>query len=239
MNIALVFAGGTGQRMNTKSMPKQFLELHGKPIIIYTLEQFEMHPDVDGIVIACIESHIAYMQKLLENFNIKKVVGIVPGGHNGQESIFHGLCYIEEHFPDDSVVLIHDGVRPLIDAGTISKCIESTLKHGNGITVTAAVETIVADSSDGKLGTIMDRSRCKLARAPQAFILKDIIASHKKAIKEGKTDFIDSASLMRNYGFDLCEVEGLPENIKITTPVDFYIFRAVVDAKESFQILGL
>ena len=124
MNIAVIFAGGSGLRMHTKSRPKQFLELNGKPIIIYTLELFDNHPEIDGIVVACIESWIPFLEKMIRKFEISKVVKIVPGGNSGQDSIYHGLCAAEE-FADgkDANVLIHDGVRPLITEETITRAV--------------------------------------------------------------------------------------------------------------------
>ena len=142
MNIALIFAGGTGQRMNAGAVPEQFLKLHGKPIIIYTIEQFENHTQIDEIVVVCLEKWIPYLKKLLENFCIRKVNVIVPGGKTGQESIYNGIKVIFEKFPSDSIVLVHDGVRPLIDEATITANIDSVKKYGNAITVTPAIETL-------------------------------------------------------------------------------------------------
>ncbi len=239
MNIALIFAGGTGQRMNSKSTPKQFLKLHSKPIIVYTIEQFNDHPEIDGIVVACLASHINYMEQLKKQFSLDKIKAIVPGGATGQESIYNGLAAIEEHFPADSTVLVHDGVRPLIDDETISACIECVEKHGNAITVVSAQETVVADCKEGMVGEILNRSRCQMARAPQCFKLNELIGCHRKAREENRDDFIDSASIMQNYGYELYTVEGKRENIKITTPMDFYIFRAIIDVRENSQIFGL
>ena len=124
MNLGVIFAGGSGKRMNTKSKPKQFLDLNGKPIIIYTIELFDNHPNVDGIVIVCIEDWIPYLKKMLSKFEISKVITIVPGGKTGQESIYNGLCaaekYAAEKNDSDTIVLIHDGVRPLITEDTIT-----------------------------------------------------------------------------------------------------------------------
>lgn len=239
MNIALIFAGGTGQRMNTKSTPKQFLKLHDKPIIVYTMEQFQFHPEIDGIVVACLESHISYVEQLAKQFSLDKVKAVVPGGATGQESIFRGLQEIEKQFPKETVVLVHDGVRPLVDAETISSCLACVREKGNAVTVVPAQETVVADCKDGIVGEIMNRSRCLMARAPQCFKLEELIGCHRKAMEEGREDFIDSASLMQNYGYDLYTAPGKMENIKITTPMDFYIFRAIIDVRENSQIFGL
>lgn len=239
MNCALIFAGGTGKRMHTSGIPKQFLELYGKPIIIYTLEKFENHDDVDCIVIACLEQWIPKLWKLCQRFHITKVQAIVPGGETGQDSIYHGLVKVHEIAGDDAIVLVHDGVRPLVDPETITKNIETALKRGNAITVTPATETIFINSRDNEVGEILDRSQCELAKAPQTFHVGELLDCHEKARGEGLHDFIDSANLFRHYGKPLYTVEGRTENIKITTPVDYYIFKAVVTAKESSNAFGL
>lgn len=238
MNIAVIFAGGTGQRMNTKSKPKQFLEMHGKPVLIYTMENFQNHPQIDAIVLVCLESWIDYAEKLLKKFGITKVKAVVPGGKTGQESIFHGIKKVHELFGDENIVLIHDGVRPLINEDVITRCIESVKSHGNAITVAPAIETIFV-KKDNKVGKIFKRLKCLMGKAPQCFYEKDIYNAHLKANEEHLMDFIDSADLMQHYGFELYTVEGPAENIKITTPSDFYTFRAIMDARENYQILGL
>jgi 2-C-methyl-D-erythritol 4-phosphate cytidylyltransferase len=123
MNIAVVFAGGTGTRMNTKSKPKQFLEVHGKPVLIYTLENFQNHPQIGGIILVCLASWIDYAKDLVRKFGISKVSKIVPGGKSGQESIFNGLKAAIKVYGENNIVLVHDGVRPLIDDDIITKCI--------------------------------------------------------------------------------------------------------------------
>lgn len=238
-NVAVIFAGGTGQRMNTKTKPKQFLQLHGKPILIYTMEQFQMHQEIDGIILVIIESWLGYSKSLLEQYNLTKVKEVVTGGSTGQDSIYRGLVAAAEHYSDDSIVLIHDGVRPLIDAKTISKDIACVKKHGTAITVSPAIETITIKNESGQVGQIVDRAKCQIAKAPQCFFLRDILDAHKKVQREGNKQFIDSASLIQYCGYQLYTVEGGSENIKITTPNDFYIFRAIVDAKENSQIFGL
>lgn len=239
MNIAIIFAGGTGTRMNTKSVPKQFLELHGKPVLIYTLEHFDRHPEIDQIVLVCLESWIDYAKRILKKFQITKVTKIVPGGKTGQESIWNGIAVAHEISTDENdIVLIHDGVRPLIDADTITRCLSCVKELGNAITTTPAIETIFVNGQNGQVGEIFNRSKCAMARAPQCFYLKDIYAAHCRAQAEDKTDFIDSAMLMQYYGAKLHMIDGPVENIKITTPTDFYLFRALLDAKENMQIVG-
>ena len=238
MNNVLIFAGGAGRRMNSRSKPKQFLKLYGKEIIIHTLENFQNHPEVDNIVVVCIKGWITYLQKLLAQYGMDKVRLIVAGGKTGQESIYNGLCALSDFAPEDSIVLVHDGVRPFVTDTLISDCIKSVKKNGSAITVTPATETIV--ELDGKkIDNITDRSKCYLAKAPQCFFLGQLLAAHEKAIKDGNTNMIDSASLMRHYGHKLFVVPGTADNIKITTPADFYTFRALYDARENQQIFGL
>lgn len=236
-NIAVIFAGGSGKRMNTVSKPKQFLELNGKPIIIYTLELFDSHPEVDGIVVVCIEAWIPFLKKMLNKFEISKVVDIVPGGETGQDSIFNGLASVRQHFSDDSVVMIHDGVRPLIKTQTITDNISKVRECGNCITCIPATETFVVKQKDGTL-EIPTRADSLIARAPQSFILKDIYEAHVKAPGQGRHDFIDSCTMMSEYGYTMNMIIGPMENIKITTPTDFFIFRAMVQVHENQQIFG-
>lgn len=239
MNIAIVFAGGTGQRMNLGTRPKQFLELHGKPIIIYTLELFENSPSVDYIILVMLNEWIEYASELIKQYNITKVKKIISGGKTGQESIFRGVNCAYDNCPHNSVVLVHDGVRPLIDIQTIEECIKTTQIRGSAITISPAIETIGLIDCDSRVDTILQRSNCVIAKAPQCFILEDLYTNHKMAVKDGLFDFIDSASLMQHYGVELNTVKGPIENIKITTPMDYYVFRALVEAKENSQIFGL
>lgn len=241
MNIAVLFAGGVGSRMNSKALPKQFLLIHGKPIIIHTMEKFEDHEQIDAIVVSCVEGWIDYLQDLVDKYGITKVKKIVPGGSTGQLSIYKGLCAAKEiSDAEDSVVLIHDGVRPFITAKLIDDNIESVKKFGSAITSVPAKETVLMVNKDeNQILNIPDRSSTRLARAPQSFCLDEILGAHEKALSEQKTDFIDSCSLMQYFGKKLYLIDGPMENIKITTPEDFYTMRALLDAKENEQIYGV
>ena len=233
----MIFAGGTGNRMNTVSRPKQFLELRGKPIIIYTLELFDNHPEIDGIVVVCLEPWIPFLEKQIKKFEITKVMEIVPGGKTGQASIYNGLVATEKRYDVDSIVLIHDGVRPLITEQTVSDNIKTAKEFGNCITCVPATETFVVRQEDGSLD-IPNRNDSLIARAPQTFVLKDILAAHRQAQSEGRNDFIDSCTMMSHYGHEMHTIIGPMENIKITTPTDFFVFRAMVELHENQQIFG-
>lgn len=243
MNIAVIFAGGSGSRMHTKSRPKQFLDLNGKPILVYTIELFDNHEDIDAIVCVCIESWIPFLEKMLRKFEISKVVKIVSGGNTGQESIYKGLCAAEEFAAekkdDNPIVLIHDGVRPLITEQTITDNIKMVKKCGSCITVVPAIETVIVRKEGTDSLDIPKRAECKLARAPQSFYLKDILNAHRRSQTEDRNDFIDSCSMMSFYGMKLGLVEGPMENIKITTPTDYFVLRAMVEVHENQQIFGI
>lgn len=237
MNIAVIFAGGVGQRMHSGSTPKQFLKLRGKPIIVYTIEHFQDSPLIDGIIIVSLKEWIPYCEELVIRYGLTKVSAIVSGGSTGFESIGNGLQKANELYPDDSVVLIHDGVRPLINSELIKSDIEAVKKYGSAITVSEAIETIVV-LNKAIVADVIDRHQCQIAKAPQCFYLRDILAGHERAVSDGFDDFIDSASLMHHYGFELHTVVGPSDNIKITTPADFFVFKAFVEARENSEIFG-
>lgn len=240
MNIAVIFAGGIGSRMHSKERPKQFLEMYNKPIIIHTLENFENHSMIDSIVIVCIENWIPYLNKLLYKFRIEKVKKIVPGGKTGQLSIYNGLKAAKEISNNEkSIVLIHDGVRPLINEKLISDNIESVKKYGSAITTAPVKETILVVNEDKKsIDYIPSRANSRVAKAPQSFWLDEILTAHEKTLADGEINCIDSCTMMQKYGHNLFLIDGPTQNIKITTPEDFYAMRAILEAKENAQIYG-
>lgn len=240
MNIAVIFAGGTGSRMHSKDRPKQFLEIQGKPVIVHTISHFEENNGVDAVVVACIEEWIDYLNDLIYKYRLTKVKKVVPGGMTGQLSIYSGLVAAKEIAGDvPSVVLIHDGVRPLITSQLITENINCVHSYGNCITGAVIKETITEVQEDGTIVHITDRTHSRAARAPQSFWLADILQAHEKAMKNGKVDYIDSCSLMSHYGMKLHLLDGPYENIKITTPDDFYMMRSILQLREDTQLYGL
>ncbi|HGA0338758.1 TPA: 2-C-methyl-D-erythritol 4-phosphate cytidylyltransferase [Streptococcus agalactiae] len=239
MNIGVIFAGGVGRRMNTKGKPKQFLEVHGKPIIVHTIDIFQNTEAIDAVVVVCVSDWLDYMNNLVERFNLTKVKAVVAGGETGQMSIFKGLEAAEQLATDDAVVLIHDGVRPLINEEVINANIQSVKETGSAVTSVRAKETVVLVNDSSKISEVVDRTRSFIAKAPQSFYLSDILTIERDAISKGITDAIDSSTLMGMYNRELTIVEGPYENIKITTPDDFYMFKALYDARENEQIYGM
>lgn len=177
-------------------------------------------------------------EKLIEKYQLKKVKWITPGGKTGQESIYNGLNAMRGQIEEDSIVLIHDGVRPLINEELISENIKVAKEKGNAITVVEATETVMMVNEKNELTQSVERKKCRFARAPQTYIYGQLLAAHDHAREENINSYIDSATLMQAEGYKLFPVMGKPENIKITTPSDFYTFRAIVEAEENSQILG-
>jgi len=238
MNTALIFAGGTGIRMNSKSKPKQFLELHGKPIIIYTIEHFETHDEIDNIVIVCLKDWIPELRMLINRYQINKVTQIVPGGQTGHDSIFLGLKALESTACDDDIILIHDGVRPLITKELISDNVSAAKEFGNAITVEPARESVIHSIDGVTVDHEPDRNEIYVAKAPQTFRYKEIYDAYQKAEETGMKT-IDSSHLLSNLGLKMHMVMSTKNNMKITDPADFYMFRALYEAIENEQIFGL
>lgn len=238
-NYALVFAGGTGQRMNTREKPKQFMLLHGKTVLVHTLHNFEQHPEIEEIVVVCVEDWIDHCWQVIREAHLSKVRWVVPGGSTGQQSIFQGVKKLYDNCdkPSEAVVLVHDGVRPLVSPGIISKNIAMAREKGAVVTISPASETVVIIDDSGQIVSIPNRSQCMLSKAPQTYCLKTLMSVHLKAVSEGVLRFTNSAELMHYYGHEIFTLNDVPENIKITTPLDFYICRAIMDVEELKQFV--
>ncbi|MGN0708873.1 MAG: 2-C-methyl-D-erythritol 4-phosphate cytidylyltransferase [Anaerovoracaceae bacterium] len=239
-HIAIIFAGGTGVRMGA-GLPKQFIEVYGKPIIIHTLEIFDNSDDIDSIYVACKEGYINKTKKLLRRYDIQKVKKIVPGGATGQDSIFNALSAAAEENPDDSLVLIHDGVRPCIGPGLIRKNIEMAREYGSSVTCTAMYETPIESAGGVLVEDTPERKNFYTAQAPQTFRLGDVMAAHEKIRKTNPSyeGIIDTCTLMKKLGKDVHILSGPRGNIKVTTPEDLYIFKAMLEFRNTTNVFGL
>lgn len=239
-NIAIIFAGGSGARMGS-GVPKQFIEIEGKPIIIYTLENFEDHPEIDEIYISCIPEYIEKMEKLVKVYMISKVAKIVRGGETGQDSIYNALKAASELNHDEDIVLLHDGVRPHITPELISDNIASVKKYGSAITCSEMFETPVVSKDKQIVEKTPHRHELFTAQAPQSFYLGDIIAAHE-SVRETNPNYsglVDSCMLMKSLGNDVYLVKGNRGNIKVTTPEDLYLLRGLIQYRETTQAFGL
>ena len=239
-NIAIIFAGGSGVRMGA-GIPKQFLEINGKPVIIHTLQLFQYHDEIDKIYLSVLEDYIPYMKELVDEYRLTKVVSIISGGETAQDSIYNALKKAESENADDSIVLIHDVVRPFISYEVISNNIAGVKEHGNAITCTACYETIMISKDGKQVDTVPYRKETFAAQAPQSFYLKDIIAAHDyvRALPTRYDNMVDACTIVRTQGITAHMVEGNRGNIKVTTPEDVYMFRALLQYKENEQAFGL
>ena len=239
-NIAIIFAGGSGVRMGA-GKPKQFLEVNGKPIIIHTLDIFENHPDIDEIYVACKEEYIETLHKMLRRFDITKVRDIVPGGNTGMGSIYNALKAAAKKNEGDAIVLIHDGVRPCINPGIVDEVIEETRKSGAAATCTPLYETPIVSRNGETVEEAPDRSTCYTAQAPQGYRLGEILSFHDRVRTDNPdyTGIVDNCTLMHRLGKSVTIVKGPRSNIKVTTPEDLYIFKAMLEYRETRDAFGI
>ena len=231
-NIALLIAGGSGNRMH-QDIPKQFLTVNERPVIVYTLEAFEKHPEIDAIAVVCIEGWEQVLWAYASQFNITKLKYVVPGGKNGQDSIRNGVYELEKHFKAEDIVLIHDAIRPMVSAEIISDNIRVAKKYGNAITVIPCAEAMM-QTEDGVVSTgSYERDKLKRTQTPQAFKLGDICDLHRRALEAGITNSVASCTLKIEMGEQVYFSAGSEKNIKLTTVEDLDIFKALLAAKRS------
>ena len=237
MNIALIIAGGAGSRMK-QDIPKQFLTVNERPVIVYTLEAFEKHPEIDEIAVACVESWEHVLWAYAKQFNIEKLKYVVTGGENGQDSIRDGVFELEKHHDSDDIVLIHDAIRPMVSAEIISDNIRVCMEHGNAITVIPCAEAMLR-TEDGMYSTeLYPRDNLKRTQTPQAFKLGDICDLHRRALEAGITNSVASCTLKVEMGEKVYFSKGSEKNIKLTTVEDIDIFKALLMAKRSDWLKG-
>jgi len=232
MNIALIIAGGVGNRMH-QNIPKQFLTVYERPVIVYTLEAFESHPEIDAIAVVCIEGWDQVLWAYARQFNISKLQYVVPGGKNGQDSIRNGVYELKKHYSPNDIVLIHDAIRPMVSAEIISDNIRVAHEFGNAVTAIPCVEAMM-QTEDGVVSTgSYPRNQLKRTQTPQAFRIGDICDLHRRALEAGITNSVASCTLKIEMGEQVFFSAGSEKNIKLTTVEDIDIFKALLAAKRS------
>lgn len=229
---ALIIAGGSGQRMG-QDIPKQFINVYDKPVIVYTMEAFQTHPNIDSIEIVCLEGWHEIVYAYARQFGISKLENVVNGGPNGQDSIRNGLLDIaKRHHNDNDIVLIHDAIRPMVSHDIISDNIRVCKKYGNAITVVPCTAAMLK-TYDGVSSTEqVPRDNLKTTQTPQSFFVKDIIEAHHEALQKGITKSVASCTMYIELGKELHMSMGSEKNIKLTTPEDLEIFKALLNAKK-------
>ena len=236
-NIALIIAGGSGARMG-QNIPKQFLTVNERPIIVYTLEAFQKHPEIDSIAVVCIEGWEHVLDAYAKQFGITKLDYIIPGGKNGQDSIRNGVYELAEYFEHDDIVLIHDAIRPMVSAEIISDCIEKTKQYGCAITTIPCAEAMM-QTEDGVVSTgSYPRNNLKRTQTPQGFFVGEICDLHRRALEAGITNSVASCTLKVEMGENVYFSKGSEKNIKLTTIDDIDIFKALLAAKRSDWLKG-
>ena len=233
MNVAMIIAGGKGVRMN-QDIPKQFLNIQDKPVIVYTMQAFQQHPEIDAILVVCIDGWQEILKAYARQFNITKLKWIVTGGENGQESIHNGLVELEKYCEGDDLILVHDGIRPNVSQEIISNCIAECRLHGSAITVIPCAEAmLLREEENGKSAkALVSRDSLARTQTPQAFPLKSLLWAHEEAKKKGIDNSIASCTLMVELGETVHFCPGSEKNIKITTTEDIEIFKALLMAKK-------
>lgn len=229
MNIALLIAGGSGNRMG-QDIPKQFMHVDGCPIIIHTMRCFQKHPDIDAIAVVCLKGWETVLQAYANQFCIDKLKYIFPGGNSGMESIHNGIYGLRDAGCDDEdLVLIHDSVRPLLSQDIISSNIAICKAYGYAVTGIQCREAIL-ESEDGFSSTVsIPRDKLIRTQTPQTFRLRNILNVHEEAKMKGIVDSVASCTLVAEVGGrEMHIVPGSEKNIKITTVEDLEILKALM-----------
>ena len=232
MNIALLIAGGVGNRMH-QDIPKQFITVNEKPIIVYTLEAFQNHPEIDAIAVVCLEGWENVLYAYAKQFNITKLKIVVPGGKNGQDSIRNGLFKLEEIFDKNDFVLIHDANRPMVSAEIISDNLRVARKYGNAITAIPCAEAMLLTSNNITSNESISRDNLKRTQTPHTFKLGEICDLHRRALDKGITNSVASCTLKIEMGEEVYFSQGSEKNIKLTTVDDIDIFKSLLLANRS------
>ena len=232
MNIALIIAGGVGARMG-QDIPKQFLHVYDKPVIIYTLEAFQKCAEIDAIEVVCIDGWHDVLKAYARQFGIAKLENVVSGGKNGQDSIRNGLFDIaSRHNNDDDIVLVHDAIRPMVSSEIIVDNIKTCRRYGNAITVIPCNAAMLKTYDGIETEEQVPRDNLKETQTPQTFFLKDICAAHKEALDKGITASVASCTMYIELGRKLWMCNGSEKNIKLTTTEDIEIFKSLLSSKK-------
>lgn len=242
MNFGIILAGGTGQRMRTSGLPKQFLQVYGKPIIIYTIEKFVSCDEIDSIVVVCNPLYLDYMSELISKYPQRKNIGIISGGKNRHGSVQNGIDYIlSEGANEDDIVVIHDGVRPLVENNTIRENIRVAKADGCVMTVKPVIESvIITDQAQASFENFKKRDDTYSLTSPQTFKLKVLVKAYKDVEGvDSPIPLLDAALAYTYMGNKIPIVKEYNHNIKITTPEDYYILKALLELQENKNIFGL
>lgn len=230
-NYVVLLAGGVGKRMQSE-LPKQFIEVKGKPVIVYTIEKFERDNKIERILIVCVKDWIDYLKQLLEDYKLTKVYWIVEGGDTSHDSIRNGIFFLRDKIEPDDFVIIHDAVRPVLPQKAIDDVIRVAHEKGNAASSIACHPPIVY-TDDFKSGIKdIDREHVMLTASPQAYLYSLVLKCYEKAEIENKHQFTFTSSLLVHYGYRVYFAKGTTSNIKITKQEDLALFEALLSIPE-------
>lgn len=226
MNVALLLAGGSGTRTE-QDVPKQFFNVYEKPIIIHTMEEFQKHPDIDKIIVSCLDGWHEILRAYAREAGIMKLEWVVSGGENGQASARKALEELKGTCKGDDIVIIHDAIRPMVSTEIISDCIAKCRQYGSGLAAMRCQETIVEskDAVSGNKG--INRNDIMRVQTPQAYRYGKAMWAHEEGVKRGITNAVYTNTLMLDLGETLYFSKGSEKNLKITTMDDVEIFKAL------------
>lgn len=233
MNIAILTAGGVGTRTH-QDLPKQFITVNNKPIIIYSLEAFQQNPNIDEIYVSCLDGWCTILDAYAKQFNITKLKKIVVGGASGQESIFNALKAISEDYDDydQIVVTIHDGNRPMVSQDIITDNLVKQKMYGSAVAAIPTTEVVFVSSNGIESFEQLNRDELWRTQTPHSYNFIELWKIHNLALKDGVVNTAASCSLMQHYGFKTFFSKGSEKNIKITTSEDIEIFKALISTKK-------
>ncbi len=232
MTVALLTAAGMGARMG-QSVPKQFIHVNEKPIIIYTMEAFQKHPNIDSIIVVTLPAWIEVLEAYARQFNITKLKWIVAGGETGQESIYKGLLTLKKELKSDDLVMIHDGNRCMVSDEIISNSIATFHTYGSAVAAIPCVEAVFRSDDNGISSDIsIPREQLYRTQTPHTYTLEKLLWAHEEANKRGITNSVATCTLMQTLGEKIYFSKGSEENLKITTMDDLAIFEALLNRKK-------
>lgn len=230
-NYVILLAGGVGKRMGAE-IPKQFMEVDGKPIIVYTIEKFQRNPKIEKIVVVCVNDWIEHLKELIKKYDLTKVEWITEGGDTGHDSIRNGVFFLKDKIEPDDYIIVHDAVRPVLPQKVIDEVLRVAHENGNASSSIACYPPIVY-TEDFKSGiTDVDREHVMLTASPQAYRYSLALKCYEKAEEENKHNFTFTSSLLIHYGERVYFAKGTTSNIKITQREDIALFEALLKIPE-------
>lgn len=226
MNIALILAAGVDPRFNME-VPKQFVSVFNRPIIVYTMEIFQKHPEIDEIIVSCLDGWQEMVRVYGKQFNISKLTEIIPGGKSAQDSTYNGLEIMKKKMGRGDIVVVHDAIRPNVSDKLISASIQMCKKKGMGVAAIYNMDTIMR-SENGKEGNeSINRHEIVKVQTPQAFDFEYIWTLHNEALREKRVGAWDNSTMITRMGQKVYFSEGSELNLKITTVEDVEMFKAL------------